>query len=175
MKTNILDHVSIDDTLAIQQISNHPIMTDVERYVVLYGINIFAGNRKYMTMQYEIIHIANNTVVNIQPINKPEWVISNNIRVLIRDENGEVIPNPDYVPQYSTSFEINPDTGMMVEIPNPEIPENIINIEEQYLTSPAFDFFKQIAWDNTSPLSKRQHFEFYIQILDTEDNFFNFY
>lgn len=175
MESNILDHVSVDDTLAIQQISNHPVMTNVERFVVLYGLNINAGHMKHMTMRYEIIHLVDNTVINIHPKNKPEWVISNNIRVMIRDENGETIPNPDYVPVYSTRFELNSETGMFDEIPNPEIPENIINFEEKYLTQPAFDFFKYIAWDNTSPLTKRQHFEFYIQVLDTEDNFFNFY
>lgn len=167
MENNILNFVSIYDTLAIQKISNHPTISDCERYVALYGVNITAGHIKNMSMSYEIIHIVNGQKVNVHPIGKPDWIINNKESVFIRNEQGNAILNPNYEPVYSE--EIRDENDVIIQ----EAGE-LLNANDQYLSEKAFTYFKQF-WDNATAMSKRDQFEFYIQMLDLEDQFFNFY
>lgn len=176
---SILNYVSLEDTLAIQKISNLPSNETIERYVVVYGVDIKAGSVKRMTMQYSIIHITNGQLVNVQPINKPDWVINNIKKVFVRDGSGEPMLNPDYVPVYSQptySEEVKDEQGNIIQ-ESELIDEGgvHINADEEYLKEYGFKYFKDIAWDNASVLSKRQQFQFYIMNLDQEDKFFDFY
>lgn len=165
---NILNFVNQEEILALQKISNHSTNIDIERYIAVYGVNIMGGDVKRMVMNYKIIHITNGQLLNIEPVNKPVWVISDDHKVLVRNEQGQPILNPDYVPTYSEEVKDEED-NIVVE------GGILLNGDEEYLTEKGFKYFKGIAWDVANPLSKKQQFEYYISMLDSEDNFFNFY
>lgn len=176
---SILNFVSTEDTLAIQKISNLPSNDSIERYVVVYGVDIKAGSVKRMTMQYSIIHITNGQLINVQPINKPDWIIDNVKKIFVRDLSGEPILNPDYTPVYSQpvySEEVRDEQGNIIQ-ESELIDEGGVhlNADEEYLRETGFKYFKDLAWDNVTPLSKRDQFQFYIMNLDEEDKFFDFY
>ena len=89
-----------------QKISNNPLLTDVEREVVVQTA-IINDNAKAIDIYYIIISKLNGLdISNTLNSSFPVWTISNNQRIMVRDEETfQPIPNPDYNPEEEGSEE----------------------------------------------------------------------
>lgn len=109
-----------------QQISNHKVFTDVERFVVITRI---AENADVQQITIDA-HIEYKQLgVDVTSSFKseiPNWVISNDYKVKVRDENNTPIPNPDH-------DESDPNS-------------------EEFLMQPAFDYYHSLILANEVPL-----------------------
>lgn len=110
-----------------QQISNHPVFSDVERFV---KINRIAENADVeqitidAVVEYEKegVDVTSNFQSKIK-----NWIVGNHYLVTVRDAENQPVPNPDY----------NEET-------NPDVPE--------FLMMPAFDYFHSLILANEVPL-----------------------
>lgn len=110
-----------------QKISNHPLFEDVERFVVIDRIAENADVAQIVIdarLEYEKDgqDVSSNFKTRIQ-----NWIVGNHYQVVVRDQNNEPIPNPEYDP------EENPDVS-------------------EFLTMPAFDYFHSLILANQVPL-----------------------
>lgn len=80
-----------------QRISNHPILTDVERYV-----NVTLQQTNFLSNSFEFwynIDYKQGDILITDLISQPKTkslVIDNSIKIFIKDEDGERIENPDW-------------------------------------------------------------------------------
>lgn len=135
-----------------QQISNHNLFTDVERFV---EIETFTVNdiEKFVVIKANISYIKNGIDVSASFQREvPKWVVSNKYRIIARDEKLQPIPNPKYE-------EIKDETG------------KVLNEWDKFLRIPAFDYFKDVVFERGMPL--KQAFQSYI-LLDDSNGSFNF-
>jgi hypothetical protein len=159
-----------------KQISNHPVL-DLVRVL---EVPSFLPNDDNKTLEffYRIKHFKDGLPVDIK-IPKKRWAVDNSYKAIIRDENFDPIPNPDYVPEYEViGYTEQPEEWDEIEDgvfePQPIYGVNIINEEEQYMRMPAYDYFKSLTFDNPNPISIPFLLEWYIQ--DNDNNgFYNFY
>lgn len=158
-----------------QQISNHPILTDVERFVYILRFEA-AADAEFLKLIYRIEYIKVE-IINEEEVrtditsqfnqNLPAWIVTNAYKVDILDELGQPIPNPNYEPEYEYLGETEKPAEWDDEldgefIPEPIYGENIINEDEQYLQEWAFDYFKQIVFDNPDPVAIKPLMQQYI-------------
>lgn len=110
-----------------QKISNHPVFTDVERFVKINRIAENADVRQITidaVVEYEKdgVDVTSNFQSKI-----PNWIVGNHYLVTVRDSENNPVPNPDYD-----------------EETNPDVPE--------FLMMPAFDYFHSLILANEVPL-----------------------
>lgn len=94
----------------IQKISNHPQLTSVEREAQI-ETAIINDNAKSIDIYYIIISKLNGLDISdrLNP-SFPVWTISNNQRIMVRDEETfQPIPNPEYDPEIEGSEEFMMD------------------------------------------------------------------
>lgn len=120
--------------LAYVKITNHPVFTDVERYVNVYGINQLntLSGQEIIDFKYKVEYFKDGEDIT-RTLNAPTkpWTIDNNRKVFRRDPvTGEKIPNPDYEPNYPLIDGLN-------DIYSTE-PDNE---DEQFVMVNAFDYF----------------------------------
>lgn len=120
--------------LAYVKITNHPVFTDVERYVNVYGINQLntLPGQEIIDFKYKVEYFRDgeNITHTLNAPNKP-WTIDNNRKVFQRDPvTGEKIPNPDYEPNYPLIDGLN-----NIYATEPD------NEDEQFVMVNAFDYF----------------------------------
>lgn len=134
--------------LITQQISNHDIFTDVERTLNIERF-VLDSNAEVMELHYSITYIKNGEDVSSQfnPHN-PIWIVDNNHRMKVRDENFQPIPNPNYEPNN-----------------DPIAP----NVEEQWLLAPAFDYVSNMIIEGAIPL--KNIIQLYIAEEDADGRF----
>ena len=109
-----------------QKISNHPLFTGVERFV---QVNRIANNAdvKQITIDARIVYVQNEVDVTSSFKSEiPNWIISNDYKVKVRDENNQPIPNPEYDSEDEDS--------------------------EEFITQPAFDYYHSLVLANEVPL-----------------------
>lgn len=129
--------------LRIVQISNHPHFPDVERYVRHYGFVKLSSRTSTMQIEYDIQYIRDGVDVSasFNPYVEP-WIVDNSYKVFVLDENGNVIQNMDWEPNYPV---IDGLTGEIAEEPD--------NSDDQWQRMPAFDYFLELSYFNPNPVS----------------------
>lgn len=109
-----------------QKISNHKVFTDVERFVVVTRIAENADVQQ-ITIDAHVCYERDGVDVTSNFKSKiPNWIISNDYKVKVRDANNAPVDNPDY-------------------------DENEPNSEE-FLTQAAFDYYHSLILANEVPL-----------------------
>lgn len=140
--------------LISKQISNHPNLSEVKRFVNVYGVNVRSDLQR-LVIDYNITYFKEDKdITNQFNPNPPSWIVTNSYKVKVLDENGEYIPNPDYVPEYED--------------------DKIINSDDEYIREWAFDYFMQITFESETPVSIKDLLETYITIDDLTVQRFNF-
>lgn len=129
-----------------KQISNHPTLTEVKRYVEVYSF-LADANSQYIQLFYKIIYEKDGVDItkSFNP-NVPMWVVDNSYRVQILDELGYPIHNPDF-------------------------PENS---DEPYIMEYAFTYFRQLTFDSQEPVRIKDLLEAYITRDDVVNKRFDF-
>ncbi|MDQ8012157.1 MAG: hypothetical protein REI96_06905 [Flavobacterium nitrogenifigens] len=117
-----------------QKISNNTQFKEVERTIQIAGIAL-NFDAQLLDIYYRINYFKNSTDLS-QMFSRqvPEWHIDNNQRILVRDENFNPIPNPEYKEQKDQEG-------------------NILNDTEKFLTEPAFDYVSNIMLNTPAKLS----------------------
>lgn len=113
-----------------KKISNHPTITSIQRFVIVYG-HTLNTRTKTLEFDYEVQYMNGTTdVTNAlrQPLRK--WVVDNSYKVFRRDALNNRIPNPNYEPHYPVIDALN---NIVSDTPD--------NVDDQWLRSPAFDYF----------------------------------
>ncbi|WP_372472656.1 hypothetical protein AB4865_07485 [Capnocytophaga sp. ARDL2] len=179
--------------LITKEISNHKKLTNLQRKVSVVGF-LADDNSKTVNFFYIIQHhVDDEEVQMLVPVK--EWVVSNQYKVRIRDENNQPIPNPNYVPldaDVNNTGQWQDDTmGDEENTPNSDNTEILdghqwdhgtqgqwdVRTPEQrdeFLMMPAYDYFKQLTFENEHPVSIKQLLDRYISQND-EEGFFDFY
>lgn len=154
------------ENLVRQKISNHPVLTNIERFVVMHGLYLHIEEPR-LEIFYEVEYFDGETDVSSSFVKTGKrWIVDNNYKVNVLDENGNPIPNPDYVPEYEI---IGYD-----EDDNPIYSKKIINIEDQYITEYAFNYFLQISFKAEEPLRIEDLVKFYMVQDDVKIKRFDF-
>lgn len=159
-----------------QQISNHPILTNIERFVYILKFFPEADTEK-LTITYYIEYIQvtvneNDEVIRTNVTSQfnqslPSWIVTNSYKVNVLDESGQPIPNLNYEPEYEYLGETEKPEEWDDEldgefIPEPIYGETIINEDEQYLQEWAFDYFNQIVFEAENPVRIKDLMQQYI-------------
>lgn len=160
-----------------QKISNHPIFPDVERYVQI--TEFFpSAIRKRIEFFYKVEYWKDGEdVTHNFNQNVPKWIVDNSYKVVKLDENGDTIPNPDYIPKYEQIGETEKPEDWDEEIefvPEPIYGSEIINEDEQNLQEWAYDYFRQLTFDNPTPVRIEDLMEAYVQRDDLVNKRFDF-
>jgi len=138
--------------LITKSISNSTVFTDVSRTINIVGITMNSDASTF-DLFYRISYTKNGQdVTNLFNTQVPEWHISNDQLMILRDENFNAIPNTEFV-------EFKDELGI------------VINEKERYMTMPSFDYIKMMILDKNIPL--RTLIEAYIMEED-KDGRFNF-
>ena len=75
--------------LVRQQISNHPVLTDIERFVCIDGFEI-KDSLKNLIIIYTVEYFKNGIDISDSFTKKvPIWIVNNSYKVKVLDENGE--------------------------------------------------------------------------------------
>lgn len=132
--------------LVEKQISNHPIL-GLKRKVQVIGFNV-DDDSKTVSFYHRIKHYSKeDDEVNILIPNKT-WQVDNTYLATVRDEQFQPVSNPNY--------------------------DEEIEGSEPYQMMPAYDYFKQLTFDNPQPVSISFLLNYYIQDNDSK-GFFDFY
>lgn len=70
--------------IAERIISEHPNLQGVQRKVIVFAF-IPNSDNETLRVQYRIEHSVNDEIINVQPVNPPEWIINNNQEVAVRN------------------------------------------------------------------------------------------
>lgn len=85
-----------------KQISNHPKFEDVERYVCVYKQESDSISKTF-AMYFAIEFIKNGVDISSEFVQKKRVIeASTKTKVLLRDEEGMPIPNPEFEPPFYT-------------------------------------------------------------------------
>lgn len=163
-------------TLISKQISNHP-ATGLERTVEIAG---FTANddSKCVDFYYRIEHSLGGVDIPVA-VPAKEWRVDNSYLAVVRDEQFNPVPNPDFIPEYEIiGYTEEPEDWDEEEngefIPQPIYGDKIVNEDDKWLRMPAFDYFKKLTFDNPNPVSIPLLLNFYIDDNDGK-GFFDFY
>lgn len=152
------------------KISNHPLLTDIERKVRITGVTIIDDGdkgRRFLELHYKLIHTLDDELIPIT-YNK-RWIVDNSYKACIRDENGERIPNPNWEPEYKKIIDLS-QWGA-----EPQYDQNVIvNEIDQWENMPAFDYFKGRLLDEGS-VDNVELLTFFTLENDIEKKFFDDY
>lgn len=77
-----------------KKISNHPVLTDVERYVTIYGFSADA-RIGWITINYSITYKRGPNDVTSMFAGPPSWVVTNDYDTFVRNSDGSKVPDPD--------------------------------------------------------------------------------
>lgn len=112
-----------------QKISNHPLLKNIEREIVVFDIDISTRyNYIYIDAEFRFYDESGEDVTNIFVRKIEDWYITNQSAVTLRDKEGNPIKNPDYDPEKPVS-----------------------DNNQKYQKVPAFDFFIGIIKKPNSP------------------------
>ena len=151
--------------LISKKISNHSSGLERELKVIGFTVNDFFKEVKFT---YKITHSINGNPIEFKIPNKT-WKIDNKYDAIVRDEEFKPIINKDYKPEYEvieTKWGENGEEKIYGD--------KIINEDDKFLHKPAYDYFKEITFDNEQPISIHMLLDYYIQDND-DKGFFNFY
>jgi len=116
-----------------QKISNSKIFPDVERTIQIGGVAL-NFNAKILDIYYRILYTKNDDNISQMFTQQvPDWHIDNAQFIIVRDENFNPIPNPEFVEQIH-------EEG------------NVSNENERFLKTPAFDYLANIITNSSMPL-----------------------
>lgn len=162
---NISDFIpeNIEDYAWAGQISDYPKAPgQVARVLIVYSYNI-NHRTKQIILEAEIKHF--DITIPESPIDVThhynykveDWIISNNYKVVLRDVNGMMLINPDFVP------EENREHGE----------EYTENQKSQYIIQGAFNRFSTMIKSYGIPLHTL--FEKIVEMDDNINNLFDYY
>jgi hypothetical protein len=116
-----------------QKISDHPVLTGIERTVEVVGFTL-NSDLKIIDFFYRINYEKEGQDMSdlISP-RVPDWRMDNSINILVRDQNFNPVPNPDYI-------EEKDELG------------NVINGENRFIKMPAFDYTSGLMLESTAQL-----------------------
>lgn len=137
----------MDKYFVEQQITNHKLFTDVERYVRITKFTADA-EMEYIKLEYKIRYVKDEEDITHQ-FNKalPVWIVTNSTKVSVRDSEGNKIPNPNYNPEEEGS--------------------------EEFVMAFAYDYFRSISFDAPNPVKLKSLMSSYITLNDLETNLFD--
>lgn len=137
----------MDKYFVEQQITNHKLFTDVERYVRITKF-IADAELEYIKLEYKIRYVKGEEDITHQFNNSlPTWIVTNATKASMRDAEGNKIPNPDYNPEEEGS--------------------------EEFMMMFAYDYFRLISFDAPDPVKLKALMSSYITINDLESNLFD--
>lgn len=118
-----------------QEISNHPIVKDIKRKVVVYGTNI-DGRFEQIVLDAEVHYFdENDNDVTAAFVSKlKDWIINNQKYTTVRNRRGQMEKNPFYK-----------------EAPAEGEDNRTQEEKEQWLKMPSFDYFLQIIKSPSAP------------------------
>lgn len=123
------------EALARVKISNHPILTNVERYVSVTGFSKLSTKTKHLIFEYHIEYFKDGVDITHNFNQKlPIWHIDNNRVVFVRDAEGNKIVNEDYEPNYP-----------IIDFLNETRSETPDNEDDQWVRMLAFDYFTSLV------------------------------
>lgn len=122
--------------LILKDLGEHPVVSGVTVSLDLRGLSLDL-DREALNLPYRLRYYKDGVEITEKFTNLvPNWEIRNNHLMMVRDQNFEPIPNPDYVEQVD-------EEG------------NITNKEEMYLREPAFDYMARIIYMLLGEMVKR--------------------
>ena len=133
--------------LVSQRISNHPVLTDVDRDVVITGIYVDITEPR-LELLYHLKYSIDGEDVNGFQSTGARWIVDNSYKVKIMGEDGNPIPNPDYDPEDEES--------------------------EPFIMKEAFDYFIDISFRAEHPIRIEDLMKLYIIRDDSENKRFDF-
>lgn len=133
--------------LVSQKISNHPVLTDVERDVVVTGIYVDITEPRLELLYHVKYSIKGEDVNGFQSVGN-RWIVDNSYKVKVMGEDGKPIPNPEYDPE---------DEG-----------------SEPFIMKEAFDYFIDISFRAQQPIRIEDLMKTYIVKDDQEKHRFDF-
>ncbi len=131
-------------SLVKQKISNHNEFAEVEREVSIVGFSADDENKRIQIFAKLSYERNGKDVTKMLKSDLPDWVISNDYSVVVRDENLQPVQNPKWKEE------------------NDE--------ENKYLTCPAYDYFVDLVFNKG--LNIKIALQSYV-ILDDERGAFN--
>lgn len=143
------------------QISDLPGISEakIARIVVLYDYVIMHSNKR-ISLEAEIRHINTSTgedVTNKFNSRIQDWFITNQFHVYVRDENGNMLPNPEYIKPEDR------DENLVY----------MINQTSEYKVEQAFNHFSSVF--KTYDKNNQQFFNTIILIADELTSLFDVY
>lgn len=141
------------------QISDMPDMDNIARIVILRDYNI-SHSQKRIILDAEILHINVNTGEDVTTkFNSKikDWIVTNQFFVMLRDQNGNMLLNPNFVPEEDRV------KGMVYSMDQ----------TQKYQLARAFDFFA-VGFKNNSG-SNQEFFSTIILVGDEINGLFDVY
>ena len=162
-----------------QEITNHPRFSDVIREVEVLNLEV-SLEWKYLKVKYKINYFQDGDNVSDQmSLNVKPWTVDNSYKVAIRDVNGDKIPNPNFVPEYSIVDYTTESEGWDVEedgefVPQPIYDENeVLNAIDEWENEWAFDYFHSLTFGSPTPVDMKELLKNYIILDDIENKRFD--
>lgn len=98
--TDISQYLPKDDDFAFAiQISDHPSIPNIGRIVILYDYSIL-HTQKRILLNAGLIHVdltSGKNVTNVFNSEIRDWVVTNQFYVMLRDDDGNMLLNPEYI------------------------------------------------------------------------------